>query len=363
MSSPLTSGWLRGAAHGLTAAAGRLGRALEPWFGPPESSPGLAAEAHGLVARFARLAGGAEAARDVVRAAAAARPEALWAALESFAATVSGEEWEAVSRALGALDETVRERRHLRHPTAWRRALAARRIGLLHDPGSVAELRRAMERGPAIVTLTAALALARMGEHEALRWLLDHPEATARRSREQLAAVIRRFGAAAAPIVRDTLEAWSPTAPIHLAAIEALGAWRDRAAVPLLTRLLADGGAEARTAAARALGLAGDVGVAAALIAALDDYAWPVRAQAGRALGELRAPGAVPRLAARVHDRAWWVRRNAAYALASCGPRGRAALRALKVQHADPYAAQMAAEVLQRMAWARSGSGGVDRVA
>uniref|UniRef100_A0A832I0F3 HEAT repeat domain-containing protein n=1 Tax=Eiseniibacteriota bacterium TaxID=2212470 RepID=A0A832I0F3_UNCEI len=284
-------------------------------------------------------------------------------AVESFAATVGGEEWRAVSRVLVALDEPSAERRRLRHPIAWRRALAARRVGLLHDPDARPALRRAMERGPGIVTLAAALALARARDLEALRWLLDHPEATARRPRQQLVAVLRRFGPGAAPVVRDAVEAWSPTAAIHLAAVEALGAWGAREAGPWLERLLADGGVEARTAAARALGLLGDPAHEAALVAALDDYAWPVRAQAARALGALGAARAVQRLAARVHDRAWWVRRHAAYALAACGPRGRAALRALRRQRADRFARDMAGEVLQRVAWDRESPGGVDRVA
>lgn len=354
---------LRPAARALAVALARAGSHIEPWLGPAGPSPGLAAEARGLAGGFARLASGAATERETRRACAAARPEALWLALDAFAASVDGEEHERVSAALLPLDEVLRERRRLRHPLAWRRALAARRVGLLRDPGTAPELRRALERGPALVTLAAALALARLRDLDALRWLLDHPHATSRRSRQQLAAVLKRFGPGARGVVRDALETWSPEAPVHLAAIEALGLWGDAAAAPMLHRVLAAGPREARTAAARALGAIGDAGSTATLVEALDDYAWPVRAQAARALGAIGDAAAVPRLATRLHDRAWWVRRNAAYALARCGAQGLAALRAAGVQRADCYAAEMAREALQRAAWNRESPGGIDRVA
>ena len=51
-----------------------------------------------------------------------------------------------------------------------------------------------MKRGPMLVTLTAALALARLGDREVCAWLLAHPEATERQDRHRLTALLKRFG-------------------------------------------------------------------------------------------------------------------------------------------------------------------------
>jgi HEAT repeat protein len=210
-----------------------------------------------------------------------------------------------------------------------------------------------MRRGPALVRIASAMSLARLRDLLALEWLLEHPEATARHGRRQLAALLRRFGPRGRPVLRAALRGWD-TAPVHLAALDALGLWRNGRTLPLALELMERGAPEARAAAARALGAIRRPEATPALIAALDDDAWPVRAQAARALGHVGGAGAVEALAGRVGDQSWWVRRNAAYALAALGADGRDALRRLASQRGDPYAREMAREALQRLAWSRA---------
>jgi HEAT repeat protein len=331
----------------------------------PALEPGRAArsEAESVGLAFARYLTGAIGRDELRHNVERARPEAFWAALEAFTDNIGGDEWRIISRRLLGLLEVEREASRLRHPSPWRRALAARHLGLLDARATRAPLREAMSRGPALVTFSAALSLARMSDREGLRWLLDHPGATARRSRRQLVGLLKRFGPEMVHELRRSLEGWSAEAPIHLAAVEVIGLWGDRLSLPHLTSLLRSGGLEGRVAAARALGRIGSRTSLPDLLVALEDPAWHVRAQAAHALGAITDPETVPRLAARVRDMAWWVRRHAAYALARQGEEGRRALEALAGQAEDAFAAEMAREVLQLLEWERESPGGITRVA
>jgi hypothetical protein len=315
-----------------------------------------------LALEFARFLTGACDADAVRRAANAVRPEVFWAALEAFTDNIRGEEWRRLSRELRPVPAVRRERSRLRSRSAWVRALAARHLGFVHAEGVRAPLREVMARGPELVTLTAALALARLHDHEALTWLLAHPAATRDRARHQLVALLKRFSPEALVLLRQAVASEAPREPIHLATIEVLGLWRDRRALPVLRRLLAAAPAEGRIASARALGRIGSPRSAVALIAALRDPVWQVRAQAALALGELGAPAAIAALVAAVRDPSWWVRRHSAYALARLGPAGVAALRRVAAGDRDRYACEIAQEALQVLAWDEESPGAVSRV-
>jgi HEAT repeat protein len=341
----------------------RINAAFETIAGSREPSPAIHEEAERLGREFARLLGGHADPARMRKLAVRVHTDAFWQAVESFSDNVAGRDWAEVSRHLLDLPEVRAETARLRHPAAWRRALAARHLGLLHATAARDDLRRVMARGPRLVTLTAALALARMHDLGALDWLLEHPYLTATFGRYQLIALIQRFGPDARASVREAVEGWEVASPIHVAAIEALGAWRDTGATKVLRRILAGGSLEARVAAARALGRIGGYQANESLIAALDDYSWQVRAQAARSLGRVGAPEAVARLAARLGDSAWWVRRNAAYALAEAGETGHVALETVVASSSDPFAVEMAEEVLQMLEWERERPGGFHRVA
>lgn len=317
---------------------------------------------HLLAVEFARFLTGRSDAATLQRSAAQAPPVVFWTALETFAESVAGEEWVRLSGVLQGLGHVHDERRRLARGRAWPRALAARHLGLLDDPANREPLRHAMKRGPSFVTLTAALALARMHDHAALVWLLDYPEALAGLSRHQLVALIKRFGREALPTIRFGLAAADFERSSGLAAVDALGLWRDSESRLPLEELLKTGGLETRIAAARALGSIAAPESADALCESLGDPAWQVRAQAARALGELGAPATISVLAPCLRDMSWWVRRNAAYALGTLGIAGRAELDLIAVHSDDVFARNAANEVLQALVWDRESPGGVSRV-
>jgi len=319
-------------------------------------------DSHALALAFARFLSGRLDAPALRLTSHGARPQVFWAAVETFADSFAGEEWARLSAVLQGLDHVARERHRLENGRAWPRALAARHLGMLNDPANRESLRRAMAAGPPAVTLMAALALARMQDHAALVWLLDHSERLERLSRHQLVALIKRFGPEALPTLRFGLAAADLQRPSGLAAVDVLGLWRDTESRLPLEMLLKDGEREARIAAARALGSIGEGDSVDALCTALRDDAWQVRAQAARALGALAVPAAIAALAPSLRDTSWWVRRNAAYALGSLGEAGAAVLSGIASQSDDPFARGAASEVLQAIEWDRECPGGVSRV-
>ena len=269
-----------------------------------------------------------------------------WTVLEALSLRLTRREWLSLSGALARSRHAAAERRAMVSDSPWRRVLAARRLGLLRSRASWRALRRAMVRGPAMVTHAAAIALARYRDRGALRWILAHQETLASRHRNALVALLKAFGRSGLPVVAEALARGGSLPRFGLAMIDALGAARYRPARPCFERFLAEGGLDQRIAAARALGLAGDAGCATALLVALEDEAWQVRAQAARALGRLRAAPASEALAHGLTDPSWWVRRHAAYALAELGDHGQAALRLILASSADRYARDMAREAL-----------------
>ncbi len=254
--------------------------------------------------------------------------------------------WRKLARLLEGHRHCVAERAALRDDSPWRRELAARRLGLLPSDLTRRALRRALRRGPEMVTLAAARALARHADRAALRWLMRHPEALARRPYPGLVSSLRAFGPKAIPTLADALAEGLPAKRLEQAAIEILGLHRHRPARAAIERRLADSDLDLRVAAVRALGRLQAVESASSLLVALKDDAWQVRAQAARSLGRVSAPIAIYALTARLSDPSWWVRHHAAYALADLGEEGRVALRRVIAESTDPYARDMATEAL-----------------
>jgi HEAT repeat protein len=270
-----------------------------------------------------------------------------WTVLEAHSLRLDRAAWLRLSAALRRSRHAAAERRALADDSPWRRALAARHLGLLRSRVSWRALRRAMRSGPELVTHATAMSLARYRDRGALRWLLAHPAALARRARPARLAVLRAFGRAGLPVIAEALAGEIEDGRLEIAMIEALGLGRHRGAHALIERRLSDQDVDLRVAAARALGRMHAVECATALIGALKDREWPVRAQAARALGRVRAPLATHALAARLTDPSWWVRRHAAYALMELGEDGQATLRHVAASSPDPYARDMAREALE----------------
>uniref|UniRef100_A0A832MK44 HEAT repeat domain-containing protein n=1 Tax=Eiseniibacteriota bacterium TaxID=2212470 RepID=A0A832MK44_UNCEI len=287
-----------------------------------------------------------EAPRAVLRrAVAGVDADTVWRTLDAIAPRARGR------RALGAaLDRWpgLSEERHaLRGDDTPRRAVAAHRLGLLASRRARKALRRALKHAPEPVAAAAALALARAGDAWALRQVLDRPQRLAHRSPRARFALLRAFGPRALPAIHDALERDAVDPQLARAALETLGAAGYTPATASIERRLHDPEPELRVAAARALGRLGAGAHVISLRRALQDPHWPVRAQAARALGRLRAAHCEDALADCLSDPAWWVRRHAAYALAELGEPGWRALQEIARVSPDPYARDMAAEVIE----------------
>jgi HEAT repeat protein len=299
-----------------------------------------------LVRAFERHLSDRSSPGELRRAVAAAGESAFWSALETYAHTLTRTEWLRLSRALERNPYAPRERRALGDDSPWRRVLAARRLGLLRSRASRTTLRRALARGPGLVAHAAAGALARYHDRAALRWILDHPGALARRPHVSLVALLRAFGPRTPEALAAALDHGLESPVMERAVIEALGLARYSPARAAIERRVASSDLDLRVAAVRALGRLQAVETATSLLAALKDDAWQVRAQAARALGRIRAPIAVEALTRRLTDSSWWVRRHSAYALMELGSEGRDALREVIQSSPDPYARDMAREAL-----------------
>lgn len=300
---------------------------------------------------FARMLGrvlDGRARPEAVRRVAAELAEAdFWAVLERSSQRWRRRDWMRVSIALAHHPFVRQERLALRDESPWRRELAARHLSLVGSPASRRALRRGLARGPEMVSFACARSLARYRDLAALRWILDHPRVLAHRPRNLLAALFQSFGRRGGPELAAALEQEFEHPHIECAVIDAAGRLHERAARAAIERRLRSPLLDARVAACRALGEMQAVESGSSLIAALRDEAWQVRAQAARALGRARVTIALHALPAKLSDPSWWVRRHAAYALGEMGHEGQSALRMVVDSSNDPYARDMAREVLE----------------
>jgi len=302
-----------------------------------------------FVRHMRRHLDGDYAAADLRRDAAECSEGEFWSALERVSVRLRRRAWLRLSRTLERSTWVAAERRALRDDSSWRRLLAARRLALIVSRPSRRALRRALVRGPELVTYACAMSLARYRDLAALRWLLEHPAHLAHRPFVPLVSLLRAFGRAGAPVLTQTLEQEIGAPRFERAAVEALGLIGtpgERRTREAVERRLESPSEDMRVTAARALGRLEAIESGTALLRALRDDAWPVRAQAARALGRANVAIAVFALGERLTDRSWWVRRHAAYALGNLGDDGHRTLRGIADGSPDPYARDIAREVL-----------------
>lgn len=300
-----------------------------------------------LARQFMRFVAGQLGVSDVRRIVAESSEGEFWWALERLSMRWNRKEWLRLSRALERNRWSRNERRALKDDSPWRRELAARRLALLASPESKRALRAALVHGPENVSLACAESLARYHDLRTLLWLIAHPSTLGHRPLVPLVDLLQSFGPRAGRVLQAALEEGIDVPVFERAVAEALGVLGERAAAPAIERLLRSASVDARVTACRALGRLGAIESGTALLGALNDDAWPVRAQAAKALGLARVAIAVSRLGDCLTDRSWWVRRHAAYALARLGHDGHQKLRAIVATSPDPYARDMAQEVLE----------------
>jgi hypothetical protein len=299
-----------------------------------------------LARDMAAFVDGQRTAHELREAAGDADARTFWSALEPFATRLPRPEWLQLSRALARDRHVEAEARALADDSPWRAELAARRLALVRSAAARRAMRRALAAGPELVSFACARALARYGDLRALGWLLAHPARLRRRSTRQWLALFEAFGAEAFPLLLASLRQVRDQTRLERALIEALGRIGDLSATAEIEKRLVSESVELRVSAARALGTMRAVHCVTGLLAALKDPAWQVRAQAAWALGRAQAPLAIYALAGRLSDASWWVRRHSAYALAELGEDGLAALAHAARTSDDPYARDIALEVL-----------------
>src|SRR5262245_43049512 len=146
-------------------------------------------EARSLIRSLRGFLHGEVRAEALTRAANGLEPDRFWGTLERLPLARDRQTRRLLSEALELCRHVRAERRRLRDESPWRRELAARRLGLLHSRQTRRALRRALVRGPELVTLAAGIALARDRDLATLRWLLVHPRTIARRQRAALVAL------------------------------------------------------------------------------------------------------------------------------------------------------------------------------
>ena len=297
-------------------------------------------------ARLAAFLAGELRGRDLLRAAAKLDPDLFWEAVGGLSSRLTRKAGNDLEQTLARSRHVNAERVALRDGAPMRRELAARRMAVVGASRYRHALRRALRAGPEWVTLSAAVALARVRDGAALHWVLANPEALAHRTPCARVALLRGFGRGAVPHLLEALRNGVREPRMERAVIDALAMARCREAAPLIASRLTHEWRDVRVAAARALGALGAIEQHGALGARLKDSDWRVRAQAARALGRLAAVEQIPALREALRDSSWWVRRHSAYALAALGEEALRVLREVAAGDPDTYARDMAAEAL-----------------
>ena len=182
------------------------------------------------------------------------------------------------------------------------------------------------------VRLTAAEALARIGDPPSADVLLQALHNRTRWQHLRIANVLSQMGASAVPTLQRAL--LSDDEQIVLLALDILSDIGLIDGTAELAVVLEHPQAEVRARAVELLGVVGDVDAIDRVFEASSDPASFVRVRAARALGRLGVPddpSAVNRyyatLARLLEDENWWVRYHAGAALAVAGDRGAEVLR------------------------------------
>jgi HEAT repeat protein len=239
-----------------------------------------------------------------------------WAAFEEQAFAmipkIKGDAREELVTLLLSRGAAARAMANARSRSHVRRARGAYQLGALGQRDAVGALVGLLGDGRFLVRRLAVRSLGQVGDHAAVRPLLDAAEADPELTRDVTVALVR-IGLGAAPELRDDLDL-SVRTPGHrrrgAIAARALGMLGDVAAVPLLKEVVDEEEAGSlRWAAAGALGEIGVPEVVPALLRALDEDDVRLQVAAGRALGSIGDPAAVPGLARalgeqRTHDAA-----------------------------------------------------------
>lgn len=260
---------------------------------------------------------------------------------------VTGEPIARARAAADALDLTPHWRQMLRDRRWWQRADAARALGLLRAPDSLAALEPLLDDAHEEVRAAAVEAMGRLADPAAIPLLLARLHDQTRHQTARLVEALRAFGPPVTPALLAHGKSADAVAPVLIDLLALIGS---PAAVPDLLRWSRDTRPDVRAAAMTALGSLGldERGYYYALQALEDDDA-DVRAAAGRALGRAGRAEAASALARRLDDD-WLVAASCAQALRSLGAAGRHELERRRHEQSP------AADLARQMLWERDTS-------
>jgi hypothetical protein len=227
----------------------------------------------------------------------------------------------AAAETLGLLD---RWKRQLSERRWWRRASAARSLGLLGDAGAVeAMIERITDEDPEVAAC-AIEGLGYIADPRAVAALFEQLSTPSRRHRARVIGALQRFGAQVAPDAYAHLLRRPADASLVAELIIAVASIDAEIALTLATHVRP----EVRTAGLRLLEAAEpDARAVAAVTSALQDREDLVRATAARVLGKWGRTESADALAALMND-SWPVASASAAALRRMGDAGLARLGA-----------------------------------
>lgn len=252
-----------------------------------------------------------------------------------------------VFEGLGAV---ARRRRQTTSRLWWQRAEAAKRLGLMHDPGVARSVRLLLRDRHAEVRISAARALLELGitqwNDDVIQSLADPHTFSSLR----IADVVLDAGQSAIPGLIRFLRSKAPPAG-KAVALNILGDIRAREAFPVILEQVGSSWPEVRAAACRALGRLENPTAVEHLVGALGDHRWEVRNQAVRALGAIGDPSAVPHLLPLLQEAEPWTVYRSARALTELGTEGVRAVqdRLFRLQDDQHIAGDHRIHVLQEV--------------
>jgi hypothetical protein len=241
-----------------------------------------------------------------------------------------------VSRSLGVTDHLHRQLGQSR--SLWKRALAARGLGLLRERDARDKIAGLLEARDPTVVMVAGYACASLQDPTLVMPVLRAVYGKTSITLHGMADMLSRFGPGICPTVHEVLASvveqhtdfknYSPVSSgclvdqedvsAQVILIDLLGFFRYRAASTTLLSLLdLTPQEEVQAHVIKALVRTGSRGAAARLTALLSHPNWVVRSQAALALGTLGTPDALPQLTALLEDEDHWVRAHARSAVTS----------------------------------------------
>jgi hypothetical protein len=232
-----------------------------------------------------------------------------------------------------------------RSPFWWRRADAARSLGLIGISGAKTHLVAAIHDRNTKVRFEAIFALGHMGCVDTVPFIIEGLALYMKTSASRIGHFVAELGNPCLPILLKMCG--HSDHDIQLLAIGLVGAFKSPIVLPVILPLLDAPQIDIRLAACKAVGTIGDAHALSKLIPMLNDSTWQMRAQAAKQFGQNGFTPSAKGLSRCLEDKAWWVRFNAGEALSRMGNVGKVTLQNA-VYSKDRFARDMAIQWLDQ---------------